>query len=116
MDSLPVTKHALKDYRPISLIGSLYKILVKVMANRLWMVLPEIISNIQGGFVDGRQILDGVLISHECIDSRNRQCRPGLVCKLDIEKACGLERNDVNGFIVVSSAHFSILVNGSSKG
>ena len=55
---------SIKDYRPISLIGGLYKILAKVLANRLRRVLPEIGSDIQGAFVDGRQILDSVLIAH----------------------------------------------------
>lgn len=78
---------SIKDFRPISLIGSLYKILAKVLANRLRKVLPEIISEIQGAFVDGRQILDSIIVAHKCVDSRNRQHRPGLICKSDFEKA-----------------------------
>lgn len=53
----------IKDYRPFSLIGGLCKILAKVLSNRLRRVLPEIISDIQGAFVDDRQILDSVLIA-----------------------------------------------------
>lgn len=78
---------SIKDFRHISLIGSLYKILAKVLDNWLRKVLPEIISEIQGAFVDGRQILDSVVIAHECIGSRNLQKCLGLVCKLDFEKA-----------------------------
>lgn len=64
----------------------MYKILAKVLASRLQKVLPCLISN-QGAFVHGRQILDGVLIANECIHSRTRQRRPGLIYKLDLEKA-----------------------------
>lgn len=46
---------SIKDFRPISLIGSIYKILDKVLANRL-KVLPEITLEKQGAFVDGHQI------------------------------------------------------------
>ena len=41
----------------------------------------------EGTFADDRQILDSVLIAHECIDSSNRQRRLGIICKLDFEKA-----------------------------
>nr|GEU96575.1 RNA-directed DNA polymerase, eukaryota, reverse transcriptase zinc-binding domain protein [Tanacetum cinerariifolium] len=48
-----------KDFRPISLIGSLYKVIAKVMANRLVTVLDDIVDEIQFAFVTDRQILDG---------------------------------------------------------
>lgn len=65
---------SIKNFQPISLIGSLYKILANVLANRLRKVLLEvIISSKQGALVDGRQILLSVLIAHECSNSRNRQ-------------------------------------------
>ncbi|RVW85403.1 Polyadenylate-binding protein RBP47B' [Vitis vinifera] len=43
----------LKDFRPISLVGSLYKILAKVLANRLKRVVGNVISNSQHAFVEG---------------------------------------------------------------
>ena len=65
----------------------LYKILTKVLANRIKRVMGKIISQSQSAFVKGRQILYAVLIANEVVDSILRRKESGLVCKLDIEKA-----------------------------
>nr|GEW81979.1 RNA-directed DNA polymerase, eukaryota, reverse transcriptase zinc-binding domain protein [Tanacetum cinerariifolium] len=48
-----------KYFRPISLIGSLYKIIAKVLSNRLVGVLGGLVNEVQLAFVSDRQILDG---------------------------------------------------------
>ncbi|GAU30605.1 hypothetical protein TSUD_62250 [Trifolium subterraneum] len=75
------------DYRPICLIGSLYKILSKILANRLKKVLGKIISNCQSAFLPRRQILDGVVVLNEIIDLANKRKDGCLLFKVDFERA-----------------------------
>ena len=59
----------LGDFRPISLLGGLYKLLAKVLTNRLKKVVGKAVSPTQNAFVMGRQILDASLIANDVIDS-----------------------------------------------
>nr|GFB58873.1 RNA-directed DNA polymerase, eukaryota [Tanacetum cinerariifolium] len=56
-----------KDFHPISLIGSIYKIITKIMANRIIMVISDLVSDVQSAFVSNRQILYGPFILNDLI-------------------------------------------------
>nr|GFA63233.1 RNA-directed DNA polymerase, eukaryota [Tanacetum cinerariifolium] len=76
-----------KDFRPISLIGSLYKIIAKILANRLVTVLGDVINEIQSAFVADRQILDGPLILNEVLQWCKLKKKQSFIFKIDFEKA-----------------------------
>ncbi|XP_026410545.1 uncharacterized protein LOC113305757 [Papaver somniferum] len=57
-----------------------------VLANRLKKVMHKLVSEFQGTFIKGKQILDGALIAGECVDSRLNSKKPGILCKVDMEK------------------------------
>jgi hypothetical protein len=138
---IPKTQGAkeIKDFRPISLVGGVYKIIAKVLANRMRRVMDRIISKPQNAFVKGRQILGSVLIANECLDSRLKYEVLGVLCKLDMERAydhidwsflfyllrrCGFVEKWCSWIKhCVSSACFLVLINsvpsgffGSSRG
>lgn len=58
-----------KEYRPISMVGFVYKIITKILARRLQCVMDSLVGAHQSSFIKGRQILDGVFIVSELIDS-----------------------------------------------
>jgi len=77
----------LNDFRPISLVGCLYKVLAKVLANRLRSVGGSVVSESQSAFIKGKQILDGILIANEAVDEARRLNKELLLFKVDFEKA-----------------------------
>ncbi|XP_071738779.1 uncharacterized protein [Rutidosis leptorrhynchoides] len=119
----------LNEYRPICLIGSYYKILTKILSNRLAKVIHKVIGAEQSAFLKGRNILDSVLIANEIIDELKRKKRKGLIFKVDFEKAFDCIEWDFlfntmhymgfgNKWIsfiraCLSSSSISVLINGS---
>ncbi|GKA30656.1 RNA-directed DNA polymerase, eukaryota, reverse transcriptase zinc-binding domain protein [Tanacetum coccineum] len=77
----------IKDYRPISLIRMQYKIIAKLLANRLSSVLDKLVSPTQSAFVSGRQILDGPLMVSEIIEWYKKRNKKLMIFKVDFEKA-----------------------------
>jgi len=117
------------DFRPISLIGCQYKIIGKLLANRLAMVIDSVVSSEQSAFIKGRQILDGPLILSEVL-AHYKNCKKSLmIFKVDFEKAYDslsweylLEVMRKMGFsdvwcawirAALQSSRASVLVNGS---
>ena len=102
----------LNDFRPISLIGCYYKIISKMLADRIKRVIGKVIGEVQNAFIKGRFILDGILVANEVLDYVKRNRRKGMILKIDFEKAYDsvnwdyiqevmsqrdLDRNGVNG-------------------
>jgi len=57
-----------QNWRPITLLGSVYKILAKALVGRLQAFLPRIIRPNQTRFVEGRSILDNAFIVQDSLD------------------------------------------------
>jgi len=75
------------DFRHISLVGSLYKILSKVIAKRLRKVVSNLVSESQSAFVKGRQISDGIHISNELVEDAQRLKKELILFIVGLEKA-----------------------------
>jgi hypothetical protein len=123
---------SLSDFRPISLLGCIYKIIAKVLAKRLANVMDSIISSNQSAFIKGRNLLDGVLIVNEMVDWVKKNKKECLIFKVDFEKAydsvdwgfleymlqrCGFSEKWIDWMkVCVFAGNLSVLVNGSPTG
>nr|GEZ30782.1 RNA-directed DNA polymerase, eukaryota [Tanacetum cinerariifolium] len=72
---------------PISLIGSIYKIIAKILANRIVGVLGDIVNEVQSAFIAERQILDGPFILNEVLQWCKLKKKQSLIFSVDFEKA-----------------------------
>lgn len=112
----------------VSLVGYMYKVLAKVLANRLRSVIGFVVSDTQSAFIRGKQILDGILFANESVDEAKRLKKEILLFKVDFEKAYNLVHHKYLDSVLfnmnfptlwwkwilecVGSATASVLVNG----
>ncbi|GJT75071.1 RNA-directed DNA polymerase, eukaryota [Tanacetum coccineum] len=117
------------DFRPISLIGCVYKVVTKILANRLASIISDLVSDTQSAFVAKRNILDGPFILNELLSWCKKSKKQAMFFKVDFAKAYDSVRWDylldvlhafgfgpkwcrwIRG--TFSSAKASVLVNGS---
>jgi hypothetical protein len=123
------------EFRPISLCNVLYKLIAKVLANRMKKVLPSVISPSQSAFVPGMLITDNILVAFEALhtmDTRMTGKKGYMTVKLDMSKAYDrVEWNFLEAIMVkigfasrwvqmimtcVRTVSFSVLVNGIPYG
>ncbi|XP_058759850.1 uncharacterized protein LOC131633146 [Vicia villosa] len=113
-----------------SRVGSIYKILAKLLTARIKRVVSKLVSPNQTAFVPGRNMMDGVLMVNEILDWAKRKKRNCLLLKVDFEKAYDSVSWNFIRFIMdrmgfskrwmkwmeacVFTSHMSVLVNGSA--
>ncbi|KAL6525382.1 hypothetical protein OROHE_015689 [Orobanche hederae] len=119
----------LSQFRPVSLIGSLYKVIVKVLARRMRPVMESVIGESQSAFIQGRNILDGIIVLNEVVEEAKKRKSKRVIFKIDFAKAYDsieweflltlMERMNFPGKWrkwvreCISTASANVLVNGS---
>ena len=82
-----VNQASFDKVRPISRCNASYKILAKLLANRLKPLLGSLISPLQGGFVKGRHLIYNVIQVQESLHSSYQRKEKGMLIKLDMKNA-----------------------------
>ncbi|GJS62972.1 RNA-directed DNA polymerase, eukaryota [Tanacetum coccineum] len=90
------------EYRPICLIGSLYKVVTKILAIRLGSVIDNLISEVQSAFLPKRQILDGPFVINEVLSWCKHKRRQAMIFKVDFAKAYDSVRWDFLDDVLLS--------------
>ena len=73
----------IQQYRPICLLNVSFKIFTKVATNHINTVSDHVISMTQSAFMEGRNILEGVVILHEMIHEVHRKNLNKVIFKID---------------------------------
>ncbi|XP_043697429.1 uncharacterized protein LOC122648258, partial [Telopea speciosissima] len=75
-------------YRPIALCNLFYKIITKVLSNRLQGVIGQVVSDCQSTFIKGRSIVENILVCHDVVRGiEQKGTSPTAILKIDLHKA-----------------------------
>lgn len=75
------------DYRPITLIHAIAKIIAEILVTRLVPHMDGLVSNAQSAFIRNKSIQDNFMFVRNYARWLHRQKKPSLLLKLDIKKA-----------------------------
>lgn len=80
---------SIKQFRPISLCNVIYKVITKVLVNRLKNCIGKLVNPLQASFVPGRHAVDNIIMAQEMVHSirRSKAKNGGMMLKVDLEKA-----------------------------
>ena len=81
------SRNYLKNWRPITLLNTVYKIASGSIANRMKQVLDRLISTDQTGFIEGRFIGENTRLVYDLLQFTDEKYIPGLLLLIDFEKA-----------------------------
>lgn len=82
-----VGANKMQQFRPICLLRCVYKLITKVLTIRLEPFVDILFSRHQNAFIKNRDIMDGIMSLHEILHHSYARKKPGIVLKLDFEKA-----------------------------